>query len=92
MPLWFGQKIQEVPRRRSLIFARHGASGTRPSGAKVLRYFRERKVVRFGSRLFAPDIENATVTERNELVLADTEFLRGCIDPVARAFQLGLEP
>ncbi len=60
--------------------------------AKALRDLVERKVLRLGSHLIPPALENATITERNELTLADAELLRRCIDPVARSFQFGIDP
>src|SRR6202044_1781956 len=71
---------------------RSATEWTRRLFAKALRDLLKREVVRFGSRLIAPAFKNATVTERNELALADAELLRRCIDPVTRAFQFGIEP
>jgi hypothetical protein len=58
--------------------------------AKAFRNFGEGKVRNVGSSLIPPVLENATVTERDELALAEAELMRDCVNPFIRSFELGI--
>src|SRR5580693_3764588 len=87
MPLRLGQEIQEVSRSGGRLALNLSGS---PLSAKALRDLLERKVRSLGTGLIPPKLENATVTERDELALADSQFLRGRIDPLARTLEFGI--
>jgi hypothetical protein len=60
--------------------------------SKTLRNLIERKIRGIGFGLIPPVLENATVTERNKLALGDAELFRLCVNPLIRAFELGIDP
>src|ERR1700688_1899937 len=59
---------------------------------KTLRNLGKGEVRGLGTSLIPPQLENATVTERDELALADAERLRSRVDPFARTFEFRIYP
>src|SRR5882757_5582224 len=59
---------------------------------KTLRYLVKRKVCSLRTTLIPPQLENATVTERDKFALANPELSRGGVDPFARTLKLCINP
>src|ERR1700726_2765556 len=76
--------LSSRPERSDLRFS----SPCLQTSPKALRYLIKREVRGVRTTLIPPQLENATITERDKFAPADAELARGRVDPFTRPLEL----